>query len=227
MSDKLFYEKKLYPLQDEVLAIIDKNGSSFYLTGGTALNRFYNGCRYSDDLDFFTLKTPGNFRDETKNLLDELIHAGLKYKIDSFSGTFIRVTVVKDKTQLKVDFVNDPVFRWGKVKKFKEFNRVDNEMNILANKITAISRHEVKDIVDIWLICRQSSLKWREAFEIASRKSPVDPLDVFRIIKSMPESELKMIKWSKAIKIHDVYNDLQIIAENIVKGNQKGRRVRS
>ncbi|HPG30304.1 MAG TPA: nucleotidyl transferase AbiEii/AbiGii toxin family protein [bacterium] len=46
-----FYEQKLYAVQDIVLN--DSNITNFYLTGGTALSRFYYNHRYSDDLDFF------------------------------------------------------------------------------------------------------------------------------------------------------------------------------
>lgn len=34
-----YYESKLYPLQDNVLRLAEKVGTSFYLTGGTALGR--------------------------------------------------------------------------------------------------------------------------------------------------------------------------------------------
>ena len=46
--------KKLYELQDRVMDVIFATESIFYLTGGTALSRFYYEKRYSDDLDFFT-----------------------------------------------------------------------------------------------------------------------------------------------------------------------------
>jgi len=46
---------KLYELQDMVLYEVFKTTKSFYLTGGTALHRFYYDIRYSDDLDFFCI----------------------------------------------------------------------------------------------------------------------------------------------------------------------------
>jgi predicted nucleotidyltransferase component of viral defense system len=48
-----FYSHKLYPFQDEVLKIINRLETGFYLTGGTAASRGYLHHRYSDDLDFF------------------------------------------------------------------------------------------------------------------------------------------------------------------------------
>ena len=45
---------KLYNVQDQVLKDFFTVEHSFYLTGGTALNRFYKEIRFSEDLDFFS-----------------------------------------------------------------------------------------------------------------------------------------------------------------------------
>lgn len=47
-----YYEESLYPLQNGVLSIVQRSKTSFFLTGGTALSRYYAHHRYSDDLDF-------------------------------------------------------------------------------------------------------------------------------------------------------------------------------
>ena len=48
-----FYFEKLYPLQDEVLAVVSRLDTGLYLTGGTAASRAYLRHRFSDDLDLF------------------------------------------------------------------------------------------------------------------------------------------------------------------------------
>jgi predicted nucleotidyltransferase component of viral defense system len=48
-----YYIRKLYPLQDKILRIVASTKNNFYLTGGTALSRFYLNHRFSDDLVFF------------------------------------------------------------------------------------------------------------------------------------------------------------------------------
>jgi len=48
-----YYTNKLYPFQDLVLKKIMQVDDTFYLTGGTALGRYYLKHRYSDDLDLF------------------------------------------------------------------------------------------------------------------------------------------------------------------------------
>jgi len=47
--------EKLYPLQNGVLNLVKKLKTPFFLTGGTALRRFYFNHRFSDDLDFFVI----------------------------------------------------------------------------------------------------------------------------------------------------------------------------
>ncbi|NLV20085.1 MAG: nucleotidyl transferase AbiEii/AbiGii toxin family protein [Bacteroidetes bacterium] len=50
--------RKLYLLQDKFLKWWADLGLPFYLTGGTALGRFYLNHRYSEDLDFFVNDDP-------------------------------------------------------------------------------------------------------------------------------------------------------------------------
>jgi predicted nucleotidyltransferase component of viral defense system len=51
--------KSLYLLQDKALEVLKGHISPFYLTGGTALGRYYLDHRFSDDLDFFVNRDPG------------------------------------------------------------------------------------------------------------------------------------------------------------------------
>ena len=50
-EENSYYRSKLYPLQDEVLALL--SNELFYLTEGTCLSRFYFNHRFSEELDFF------------------------------------------------------------------------------------------------------------------------------------------------------------------------------
>jgi len=52
MSEKDY--RKLFQIQDKILLALKQVLSSFYLTGGTALGRFYLNHRFSEDLDFFS-----------------------------------------------------------------------------------------------------------------------------------------------------------------------------
>ena len=79
---------------------------------------------------------------------------------------------------------------------------------------------EVKDIADIWILATRLSFSWREIIDIADKKSPVDPLEISKIIKSLPQNELKIIKWQLNIDCKEVFSDLQTIANDILLGQR-------
>ena len=70
----------IYALQDKVLAVIFSTETTFHLTGGTCLNRFYHNRRYSNALDLFTNEN-ALFRDDVRGLLDTLTSASLPHVI--------------------------------------------------------------------------------------------------------------------------------------------------
>lgn len=145
MAMDSFYEDTLYPLQDKVLALVDSMKLPFYLTGGTALSRGYFNHRYSDDLDFFTNKYP-DFGLTVAKITSELKkHFQIEENIRAESYVSLKV-----ESLLKVDFVNDVSYRYGKDVKMDLYSKVDNLENILSNKISAlVNRDELKDVVDI------------------------------------------------------------------------------
>lgn len=215
------YLKQLYPLQDNFLEFFDHHTlGRFYLTGGTALSRFYYHHRYSEDLDFFTVSEFKDFREILTKILDAARRENFSVEVETISDHFFRVYVKGKEVSLKIDFVNEVTFRWGKLNHFPAFSCVDNETNILSNKICCISRYEVKDIADIWVVAKHLSFSWRDIFEIAGQKSPVDPIEVSKIIKTLPLEELKIIKWASDAKIDEIFRDLQTIAGDILLGRR-------
>lgn len=117
-----------------------------------------------------------------------------------------------------IDFVNGVAFHWGPLNRFPLFSCVDNETNILSNKISCVSRYEVKDIADIWVMAKRLSFSWRDIIDIAGQKSPVDPVEVSKIIKTLPRAELKLIKWAFDVNLDEVHSDLQTVAGDILLG---------
>ena len=214
-----YYLQRLYPLQDSFLKFFDdQNQGRFYLTGGTALSRFYYQHRYSEDLDFFSAAELKDFREILSKILDAARQKEFSIEVETISDHFFRIYAKEKETSLKIDFVNEAVFRWGSLNRFPLFSRVDNETNILSNKISCISRYEVKDIADIWVLAKRLSFSWRDIMSIAGQKSPVDPVEVSKIIKTLPLEELKLIKWAFDVNLDEVYSDLQTIARDILAG---------
>ncbi|BBO81342.1 hypothetical protein DSCO28_19080 [Desulfosarcina ovata subsp. sediminis] len=137
-----YYLDKLYPLQDDVLAIVKGLNLNFYLTGGTALGRCYLNHRYSDDLDFF-MNDSDNFKAECSTAINALKNRWT-CDVAATSETFARIFLRKENLTLKVDFVNDVPRHYGKIQGFPIFHRVDSWRNILSNKLCALSRSEFK-----------------------------------------------------------------------------------
>jgi len=148
----------LYKLQDEILSLVKSLDNDFYLTGGTALHRFYFDFRYSDDLDFF-VSNANSINEEFNEIIDILHEKNYTIKIQINARDMKRIFI---NDILQVDFVNDRVYREGK-SNYLDGVRVDNLYNILANKLSALyDREEPKDIFDILSISQNTFFDWKD-----------------------------------------------------------------
>lgn len=198
MEKKIDY-KKLYLLQDEVLKIVFDLENTFYLTGGTALHRFYYHYRYSDDLDFFS-HNDTLFGESVNEVIDALVKKDYDINHTVQVKDFHRIMV---DNFLQLDFVNDRVHREGKSKIINDI-RVDNTINILANKVTAIiGRDEEKDFFDLFCLAQHESFNWETILEIANEKSVFDKETLIYRLKSFPLAWLRNIKIIEDITIND------------------------
>lgn len=187
----------LYKLQDQVLEIVTSLENNFYLTGGTALHRFYYNLRYSDDLDFFS-SNDLLFSENITEILTACENSSISYKRVVQAKDFQRI-VINDFLQL--DFVNDRVYREGKSNIINGI-RIDNIVNIFTNKVVAIlDRDEEKDIFDLFAISFNEEFSWKAMLDIANKKSPVDRSFLIERIKSFPLEWLANIKAIEKINI--------------------------
>ena len=212
---KEYYLNKLYPFQDEIFEIIDNLKVSFYLTGGTALSRFYFNHRYSDDLDFFVnnSKTFEKDAEQVINTIKEKANLVILRK----TSDFIRIEAKKNDTTLKIDFINDIEFKSGETVPFDKFSKVDNLHNILTNKLTALGRLEPKDVADLLFLWKKNKIDWGKAFEDAYKKEAfIDPLDVSVILEEFPKEYLERINWVNEIDIDEAIKDIKKIAKEIL-----------
>lgn len=140
---------KLYLLQDKFLSWWVTLRLPFYLTGGTALGRFYLNHRYSEDLDFF-INADTHYLDyvsELKKKITSRFTVNIQQSL--FSDDFTRFFISEDETHLKIELVNDVGYYAGKPTVYR-YGQIDTPVNILANKLTAlVGRDEPKDIFDI------------------------------------------------------------------------------
>ena len=186
---------KLYLLQDKFLFWWEKLGLPFYLTGGTALGRFYLNHRFSEDLDFF-MNASDNYQHYIAVLKNNITsHFNVNIQQSLFTEDYTRFFLTEDDIFLKIELVNDINYYNGKPLKYS-FGLIDSPLNILTNKLTAIiGRDEPKDIFDIIHLSLNYSFNWPEVFEHAKQKAVINELDIEERIVSFPVVWLENVNW--------------------------------
>lgn len=120
---------------------------------------------------------------------------------------------------MKIDFVNDVPFRKGEPQPTSIFERTDNVINILSNKISALSRDEPKDLSDILLIARNTKFDWREIIEDAKNKDmDVEEVERAKMIDEFVIERLSQVNWCSQINLLEAERHLKIIAKDILLG---------
>lgn len=182
--------KKLYKLQDRVLAVVFDTEREFYLTGGTCLSRFYVEKRYSDDLDFFTNQSP-RYSFAIKNIKQALQKIfQLNVEVESKDFTRFKIDGI-----LQVDFVNDISFRYKEPIINDKNYILDTVENILSNKLTAVmGRDNPKDVFDIYLIWKFYDFDWKEILQSAHEKAGFFNPELIVRLKTFPKELLQNIK---------------------------------
>jgi hypothetical protein len=216
--DRSFYFEALYPFQDEVLALLSRLETGFYLTGGTAASRGYLSHRFSDDLDLFV-----NDRTEFALWADRLIGALSKEghgKVDvrQREERFVRLFLERPDVTLKVEMINDVPSHIGEIRQHPILGQLDSPENILANKVTAlVDREEPKDLADIWGFCCKIGLPLQTAIENADSKAAgIFPADIARLLCTVRAEDWKLIRWIEAPDPAQFVSDLNRLGESLV-----------
>lgn len=216
--DKSFYLDTLYPLQDEILQVISKLDTGFYLTGGTAVSRGYLQHRFSDDLDFFVndellFTRWGSRIIQALSQVDQWVVNVLVQ--DEF---FIRLVLIDDNVHLGIEMVNDVPAHLGEIINHPILGRLDSKENILANKLTAVlGREEPKDLADIWGFCCQLDMPILPAIEGArSKAAGIFPPDLARVLHSVSLKDWEVIRWYNGPKAGRFVSDLKELAASLL-----------
>jgi len=203
-----------------------KSGTPFFLTGGTALSRYYLFHRYSDDLGFFVNNDP-DYPEYVTKLLRLWID---RETVDDFhidrnsirrEKDFTRLTITDSSNpeiSLQIDLINDVAPHYGKFKHDSVLGKVDSWENILSNKLTALFRSEPKDVVDIWELSRHQSFSWKTiVYEAKSKEAGVEPEVIYDILLSFPVKTIDEIKWIHRPPDRKIFTtDLKLIADDIL-----------
>lgn len=147
----------LTPLQAEVLRLFFESqaaGAGYFLTGGTALSEFYLHHRSSEDLDFFS-RTPRNLAEDASAFAEVLAASGIHSRNVTADPRFSRLVAFRGPdNEVKVDLAEDkiqlaPTLSFGGVV-------VDSLEDIAVNKVCVLSRLELKDFVDLYMILAET-----------------------------------------------------------------------
>lgn len=210
---------KLYQLQDKFLSWWLSLGFPFYLTGGTALGRFYLNHRFSDDLDFFTNANAqySSFITELNRKIKGQFEVNIQQSL--FDDDFTRFFITEDDHFLKIELINDIEYYAGKPATYK-YGFIDTPLNILSNKLTPlVGRDEPKDIFDVIHISTNYSFNWMDIFYHAKQKATINELDVEQRLASFPVEWLENVNWlTTPINLEQYRRILNTIANDFLLG---------
>lgn len=188
---------KLYQLQDKLLALTLSLNLPLYLTGGTAIGRFYLDHRFCDNL-YFHVNDSQRYLEYISVLSKKI---GEKFEIDLhnslFTEDYTRFIILEDDLILKIEFIRNVNFNPHKLIEYK-YGRIDTPTNILPKKLKAILwRNDVEDIFDIVHLSQNYSFNWADVY------SRVEPLAKFKLkdikkrIATHPVGKIKKATWHK------------------------------
>ncbi|MBI2008053.1 nucleotidyl transferase AbiEii/AbiGii toxin family protein [Candidatus Amesbacteria bacterium] len=204
----------LKDFQIQILELFFKSDFSrpFFLTGGTALSAFYFAHRESKDLDLFTLQAFDPLR--LTQLISEIAKkTGSTPNIKVASNTYQEIYLTSENSRWtqRIDLVHDVPRHFGELSRVGDII-VDSLENIGSNKVlTVFGRLEPKDYIDLYVILKDSYLKFDDLFELAKQKDL--GLDKFHLAHSInqianievwPENKLGI----KNTKIINFYRNL-------------------
>ncbi len=211
--------KRFYNLQDKFLDFWKTIDTPFYLTGGTALGRFFLHHRYSLDLDFF-VNSDKNYKHYVETIYQrtsELFSFDVENNL--FQDDYTRLFINEGDMSLKLEFVNDVEYHSGPLKQVY-FGLIDTPLNILSNKLsTIVNRDEPKDIIDIIYLALHYKFNWRTVFYETKKKNLINEIDVEQRIYSFPSSLLENVDWFIHEPDHATFSVyLKCIANDFILG---------
>jgi len=222
-----YYREKLYPLQNGVLKVVADLKTPFFLSGGTALSRYYYNHRYSDDLDLF-VNSEENYPSYIESVLSALTDpektAGFYLNLNSIlrGVQYTRFDITTKKypnVDLRIEMINDIDKHYGGFNYHKTLGKIDSWQNILSNKLTALFRNEPKDVVDIFTISRHQQFNWKKLVnEAKSKEAGAEPDVFYELLLSFPEQYLNEIRWIEKPDKKYFMKNIKMIADDILYG---------
>jgi len=167
-------DKTIRKAQLKILDVFSAFPSTFALSGGTALELFYLKHRFSKDLDFFSPKyNPFEINKlvaEFSKPLGKRLRLENELNVEGKARVRFYTVDIKKRTPLKIDFIEDVIFKKPLIKRFNQIPVYDVK-NIYHQKIltligtkleldrvgreTITGRREPRDIVDVYYLSKR------------------------------------------------------------------------
>jgi Nucleotidyl transferase AbiEii toxin, Type IV TA system len=217
-ADRAFYFDRLYPLQDQVLALLRQIETGFYLTGGTAASRGYLNHRFSDDLDLFVNddRRFGLWADRLVAALTS--RAGWTAEVTLREERFVRINLDGSGVLVKLELVDDVPAHVGTLTDHPILFRLDSAENILAKQLTAlVDRSEPKDLADVWGVCCKLGLSIDDALVGAQSKAAgLFAPDVARVLVQSSVDDWRLVRWIDAPDADRYVEELHRLGEGLL-----------
>jgi len=160
-------------LLDKLLYIIFTLWDDVVLGGGTCINRFYGGRRFSRDLDIYS---EGYI--DVSLVVDELEREGFSVELSKgitrvgFRPYYFTIEMWREPVIVKLDIISSTPREFIKTKYesyYPDIPPIDinilTVVDLLREKIRALlseARWKIADVYDIYFICRKYRLDWRK-----------------------------------------------------------------
>lgn len=192
-----------------------------YLTGGTAIGRFYLDHRYCDSL-YCNVDDGDRYLNHIsllKNKLESIFIVDLNNSY--FTEEFARFIIVKDELILKLELVRNINKHQGNLTNYK-FGFVDSPVYVLPKKLRAITwRNETEDFFDIVHIARNYSFNWSDFYPSVKQGTTIKLIDIETQLVTYPVESIENAHWLKyPFNLVLFKNDLKQIAKDIVAGSE-------
>lgn len=193
-------DKQIRQAQNKILEAFSGQKSSFALTGGTALELYYLHHRFSFDLDLFSPAYNHKEIEKLVSYFSDCLKRKIKFEAEFISSShakvrFYTMKVPKSDRPLKIDFVEDVIFKSPVIRKFKGVPVYDVE-NTYFQKICAVTGTSLRED-EIGREITQGRNEARDVFDIYMLSKKIKPLHVF--LKGIPAQQQRgMIHWYRS-----------------------------
>ncbi|MEA2082505.1 MAG: nucleotidyl transferase AbiEii/AbiGii toxin family protein [Elusimicrobiota bacterium] len=197
--------EEIRKVQQEILEEFTRANFNFALAGGTALELFYLNHRFSNDLDFFSVKYDKN---DIKKLIKKFEKkTGLKipfdreFKTENKAGVVFYAAQIAPDIFLKIDFIEDVFFSEPVIRRFQGVPVYGVEQ-IYYQKIMAIAgTYLIRDELGKERQTGRNAAK--DVYDVFCLSEKIIPLH--RFLKKMPgEQQRGMIAWYRNFSRQDL-----------------------